>query len=120
MHSPSIRYGTALKSAVVDKNATRRLPESMSDPRVGQPLAANDAEVGAYASVSSPAALKTVSYSDGATLSELTIRRDTTKNVAQSAVAPTSSPRFTLTVVGVGVHPCLHCNALSALTAMAS
>ena len=77
-HLPSMRYGTEVKSAVVDRNTTRRFPESMSVPRVGQSLAASDADVGAYASVSSPAALKTVSYSEGATLSELTIRRETT------------------------------------------
>ncbi len=50
----------------------------MSVPRVGQSLAASAAELGAYASVSTPADLKTVSYSEGATLSELTINRETT------------------------------------------
>lgn len=61
VYPPSMRYETALKSALVDKNTTRRLLESMSDPSVGQPLACNDADSGAYASVSSSAALKTVS-----------------------------------------------------------
>ena len=67
-----------MKSASASRNTTRRLPESMSDPRVGQLLADKDADVGAYARVSNPAALKTVSYAEGARSSELTISRDTT------------------------------------------
>lgn len=42
-----MRYGTAVKSAVVDKNVTRRFPESIKDPSVGHPVAGSEAESGA-------------------------------------------------------------------------
>jgi hypothetical protein len=42
--SPSIKYGTASKLAVVDKKVTKRVPASIRLPRVGQPLAGKEAD----------------------------------------------------------------------------
>ena len=42
-----MRYGTAVKSAVVDKKVTRRFPESIKVPSVGQTGACTIAVSGA-------------------------------------------------------------------------
>jgi hypothetical protein len=57
---------------------TRRLPESIIEPREGQAVLVVTAEGGEYDRVSNPTALKTESYADGANLSEFTINSDTT------------------------------------------
>jgi len=77
-YSPSIRYGTASKLAVVDKKVTKRVPASTRLPRVGQPLAGREADWGEYDMESTPAAANTEANCVGARLSELTISRVTT------------------------------------------
>ena len=62
----------------MDKNTTSRFPSSINVPSVGQSLAAKLDDDGEYANESRPAAWNTVAYSDGARLSELTIKRETT------------------------------------------
>lgn len=81
-----MRYGTLVKSAVVDRNVTRRVPESMSEPKVGHPLAGNEADGGLYDSASAPAVLKAASNWLGARLSELTIRIVTTNQRLSDAL----------------------------------
>jgi hypothetical protein len=78
-----MRYGTVVKSAVVVRKATSRVPASIMDPKDGQPEAGREADGGVYANLSAPADLKAVSYSVGARLSELTIRIVTTKEICQ-------------------------------------
>ena len=83
----------------MERKTTRRVPLSMSVPRVGHELADKFAEEGAYAIVSRPTALKTVSYSDGAMLSEFTIKSETTVGVMKRSQLCAASqifrPRFT-------------------------
>ena len=68
-----------MKSAVVDKKVTKRVPASIRLPRVGQPLAGKEADWGEYDMESSPAATNTEANCVAARLSELTISRVTTE-----------------------------------------
>ena len=88
-----MRYGTAVKSAPLSRKVTRRFPESIKVPRVGQSGAATDATGGAYESVSSPASLKTPSKAEGGNLSEFTISSDTT--VQPSIIIKDAKVHFT-------------------------
>jgi hypothetical protein len=54
-------YGTLVKSAPVSMKVTRRLPESIIEPREGQEPWAVTAAEGEYDRASNPTALKTVS-----------------------------------------------------------
>lgn len=73
-------YGTAVESAVLSMKTTSRLPESIKEPIVGQPDAGSGRVVGEYASVSRPAAEKTVPYRVAGMLLMFTINIDTTEN----------------------------------------
>jgi hypothetical protein len=64
---------------------TKRLPESIIEPREGHDPNAVVADGGAYDKVSNSTALKIVSYADGWNPSEFTIRSVTTAWSSESA-----------------------------------
>ena len=68
---------------MLSMNVRSRLPESIRDPRVGQPVAGKGCVVGAYDIVSRPTALKTVSYLVAGKLLILTISKDSTRGEIQ-------------------------------------
>jgi len=70
----SSMYGTA-DVAPLSINVTKRFPESIIDPNVGQPDAVTGVVLGTNEMVSRPTALNTVSYRVGDRLLMLTMRR---------------------------------------------
>ena len=104
--SPSIRYGTDSKLAVVDKKVTKQVLASIRLPRVGQPLAGKEADGGEYEEVSTPAVVNTEANCVGARLSELTISRVTT---GESGLRQPGRSSKSLTILGISVHPRFHC-----------
>lgn len=85
VYGPSIKYGTAVRSAALSRNVTRRVPASIIEPSVGHAEAVNGEVVGAYESLSRPTFTKTGAYWDAGRLSMFTIRRVTTENRNQRA-----------------------------------